>query len=431
MRKWICLTLLMLFSTAIFAANKAILLEIKGPIGPAAQDYITRGISDAVKAKASAVILQLDTPGGLESSMRGINEAIIASPIPVITYVAPSGARAASAGAFIMYASHIAAMAPGTNIGAATPVNLTGSDQTDAKSLNAHEQKALNDAAAYFRSLAQLRGRNQQFADDAVRKSISFSAEEAKKQKVIDEIAIDYPDLFQKIDGRITQVQGKPYTINTKSISIEKMPTDWRYDFLSFITNPNIAYLLMLAAMYGLFFELTNPGLILPGVADMIALLLVLYAFQLMPINYVGLSLIVLGIAFMLIELYVSSFGVLAVGGIIAFIIGSVMLFDVHNEDYQIAWSLIGTMSLLSVGFFFLIMNLAVRSHKKVIVTGKEGLIGQHGIVLNVMNEQVVVRVAGEIWEARSHEMLERQDEVKVTAVNGLVLTVTRVKKHR
>ncbi|TAK72799.1 MAG: nodulation protein NfeD [Gammaproteobacteria bacterium] len=404
MRKliWLISLLATLFSPLSLAAEKAFILNINGPIGPATQDYIERGLAKAAQEHATFIILQLNTPGGLDTAMRGINQAIIASPIPVIAYVAPTGARAASAGTFILYASHIAAMAPGTNLGAASPISLMGSSTN----------KAMNDAAAYIRSLAQLRGRNAEWADQAVRQGASLSAEEAKRLKVIDVVAADYPQLLQKVNG------------HTKEIALEKIATDWRYDFLSFLTNPNIAYLLMLAAIYGIFFELSNPGLILPGVVGIISLCLVLYAFQLMPISYAGLALIIIGIGFMMSELFISSFGMLGIGGAIAFTIGSIMLFDTNWPAYQLDWTLVATMSVITFTFFFMLISLAIKSHKKAIVSGQEALIGSEGLVLNSMNEQIIVRVLGEIWQARSSIQLQAGQKIKVTGVHGLTLTV-------
>lgn len=425
---WISLTILLFFSSLIYAQEKAIQLNIDGPIGPAVQDYVKRGIIYADTQHAGLIILQINTPGGLESAMRNITQSIIASPVPVIAYVAPSGARAASAGTFIVYASQLAAMAPGTNIGAASPVNLLGGDD-DKKSLSTRQTKAVNDAAAYIRSLAQINGRNAEWAEQAVREGVSLSAEEAKKLKVINDIAKDTTDLLQKMDGQTVTLHGVANTISTQNLQLEQVPHDWKYAFLNFVTNPNIAYLLFLIAIYGLFFEFSSPGMILPGVAGVIALLLVLYAFQLMPINYTGLTLIMLGVVFMILEIYISSFGALGIGGVIAFVLGSVLLFDVNDPHYKLALTLIFIMSALTLLFFLTVLNLAIRSHKKQVVTGQEGLIGSEGTVLSMMNRQIVVQVLGEVWEAETIRPVVEGDKVKIIAVNGLKLTVEPVKK--
>ncbi|OGT41394.1 MAG: hypothetical protein A3F13_05305 [Gammaproteobacteria bacterium RIFCSPHIGHO2_12_FULL_40_19] len=430
MRRWICLISLLISLCPLYslAAAKAVILPINGPIGPATQDYIERGLKEAAEEKAAIVILEINTPGGLETSMRGINNAIIASPVPVVSYVAPSGARAASAGTFILYASHLAAMAPGTNLGAASPVQLTGPTETDdKKAMDTHTKKAMNDAAAYIRSLAEMRNRNGAWGEKAVREAASLSAEEARKQKVIEIVANDYQALLKEINRHIITIDGKTKTINTSQMTLDKKEPGLRYQFLSFITNPNIVYILMLIALYGLFFELSNPGLILPGVAGVIALLLVLYAFQLMPINYVGLFLILIGITFMILEVFITSFGMLGIGGLIAFIIGSVMLFDIQHPAFRIDRSLIMIMTAVTMTFFFIIMGLVIKSQKRAMITGKDSLIGSTGTVISVMNEQVVVKISGEIWEARSRTMLPIGQKVKVVSIEGLILHVEPV----
>lgn len=432
MRKWTWLLFILLsfFTASGFAAEKVLLLQVNGAISPASQDYIERGIAKAESVQAAAVILQLNTPGGLETSMRGINAAILASTVPVITYVAPSGARAASAGTFILYASHIAAMAPGTNIGAASPVKLTPEEETDKSKIGTHERKAMNDAAAYIRSLAQLRSRNITWAELAVTKASSLSAEEAKKMKVIDIIAKSIPELLTQADGKKTQINNQTVTINTKEAVVETMPPDWRNRFLSFITDPNVAYLLMLAALYGLFFEFSNPGLILPGVAGVIALLLALYAFQLMPINYVGLSLIFVGIVFMVLELYVASYGAVGLGGVIAFVIGSIMLYDTNDPTFRVTHTLILAMATMTAFFFFILIAMTIGSLKKTVVTGQEALIGSEGIVIDINDGNISIRLKGEIWRAVSSMPLTAGQPVKVLKLEGLTLIVEPLNKE-
>jgi len=430
MRKFLSIIILLaiaLFASTAFCAQKIIILNINGPIGPATQDYIERNIHAAESQHIAAIIIQLNTPGGLETSMRGINEAIIGSSVPIISYVYPSGARAASAGLFLMYASHIAAMAPGTNIGAASPVEIVPSEKPMATigldKLTTHEMKAMNDAAAYIRSLAELRHRNIMFGEKAVREAASLSATEALQQHVIDVIAKDYQDLQQQLNQRVVEVNNKPITLNTTDWKLEESPQDWRYQFLAFITDPNLAYILMLIAIYGIFFELYNPGLILPGVAGVISLLIVLYAFQLLPVNYTGLFLILIGIGFMILELYMTSF-VIGVGGAIAFIIGSIMLFDVRDEYFQLSWSLIAFMSLLTFALIFVVMTLVFKAHKRKVVSGQEDMIGYPGQVIAVNGTTVTVRVAGEIWQAHSKHVLKPGDQIIVTEINGLKLNV-------
>jgi membrane-bound serine protease (ClpP class) len=398
-------------------------LKINGAIGPATFDYVKRGIDLAAKQHAAVIILQLNTPGGLDTSMRKINQAILASPIPVITYVAPTGARAASAGTFILYASHYSAMAPGTNIGAASPVNLM-SNPENSKNPSVEAIKAKNDAAAYIKSLAELRGRNATWAESAVINGVSLPAVDAKKIKVIDDIADNYNALLKDANGHPVSVQGHLSRINTNNVILETVKADWRYDFLAFITNPTIAYLLMLVAIYGLFFELSNPGLVLPGVAGLICLILALYAFQMMPVNYTGLSLLLIGIAFMVFEVYVASFGVIGIGGVIAFILGSILLFDANDPNYHVTFSLIVAMGIVTAGFFFTLLTMVLRVHKKKVVTGKEGLIGAKGTVVSIMNKQIVVRVLGELWDAHATELPYPGQEIIVIRVQGLTLDI-------
>lgn len=415
----------------VWAANQALLLEVTGAIGPATQDYIERGLIDAEKNKMTLVIIRMDTPGGLDSSMRGINKAILSSNIPVVTYVAPSGARAASAGTYIMYASTIAAMAPGTHLGAASPV-MMGEIPNPGKEDDKHQddnastlkRKATEDAVAYIHSLATLHGRNAEWAEKAVRQAVSLSAEEAYKMKVIDIVSDNVSSLLNSINGRVVKVNNASITLNTTGVEIVNHLPDWRYQFLSMITDPNIAYILLLIGIYGLFFELSNPGLILPGIAGAIALVISLYAFQLLPVNYAGFALLLLGMLFIILEAFVSSFGALGIGGLIAFTVGSIFLLDTEAPGYGISWSVIITMTLLTASFLFVIANLAIGSFKRKVVTGYEGLIGKTGYVLEINHNTLLVKVGGEIWQATSDHPLKPGQKISVKAVNGLQLTV-------
>jgi membrane-bound serine protease (ClpP class) len=310
-------------------------LEINDVIVPAIADYIERNLHKANATQAQAILIRMDTPGGLDTSMRQIIKQIISSPIPVITYVAPGGARAASAGTYILYASHIAAMAPATNLGAATPVQIGGFDGFDEEqgdpdkqeepvkpASNSMSHKMINDAAAYIRGLAKIHGRNEQWAEQAVREAASISATEALKLNVIDLVADDVSDLFQQLHGREVNISGKTFVFNTESIEITTIRPDWRSQFLAVITNPSMAYILLMAGIYGLVFEFSNPGSIVPGTIGGICFLLALYALQLLPVNYAGMGLILLGIALMIAEAFVPSIGILGLGGVVAFVIG-------------------------------------------------------------------------------------------------------------
>jgi len=410
------------------AAKPVILLEVNGAIGPATQDYIRHGINYAAKQKAELIILQLDTPGGLETSMRGINKAILRSPVPIVTYVSPEGARTTSAGTFILYASHVAAMAPGTHLGTASPVNIGSiplSTSAEQKNQFTLQKKPMNDAVAYIHSLAQLRHRNAEWAELAVRQAVSLTAHEALQKKVINLIADNNKDLLTKLNGTVIQTPGATHYLQTKDTMIETVKPGWRYQFLSVITEPGIAYILLLIGIYGLFFEFANPGLIVPGVIGMISLLLALYAFQLLPINYVGVTLLLGGIACLVAEVFISSFGILGVSGIIAFIAGSIMLLDTSVPGYHIAWAVILTMSIVTAGFFFLVLTLAIRSLGKPVITGREALIGEEGEVLEYHADYVIVRVNGEIWSAHCLVHLEIGQKVLVKKVSNLILTVT------
>lgn len=439
--------------TPAASAKRVVVLPIKGAIGPVTDDYVRSGIARAHELQAALVVLQMDTPGGLDTSMRTIIKEIIGSPVPVATYVAPPGARAASAGTYIFYASHIAAMAPGTNLGAATPVQIGGpapgrddkpreepakKDKSKAKDDAAKDKeekpaplgsdamthKAVNDAVAYIRGLAQMRGRNADWAEKAVREAASLPADEAVKVGVADFIAVDLNDLLAKAEGRQVEVQGKKIRLALKGAVIETVEPDWRQKLLAVITDPNVAYILMMLGVYGLFFELWNPGYVLPGVIGGICLLLALYAFQVLPVNYAGLGLILLGIAFIVAEAFMPSFGALGIGGVVAFVAGSIILLDTGVEGYGIAWELITVVALVSSAVLFGTVALAMRARKQAVVSGAEEMIGATGEALESFADRGWVQVHGERWLARTTKPVASGQRVRVMAREGLTLIV-------
>ena len=414
------------------------LVSVEGAIGPATADFVSRSLARAAKDGAPLVVLRLNTPGGLDSSMRDIIRDILASPVPVAAWVGPAGARAASAGTFILYASHVAAMAPATNLGAASPVAIGGMPDAakpepsgkDAKKRAAPVgdtmmRKVTNDASAYIRSLAQLRGRNADWAERAVREAVSLSAAEAKKLKVIDLVADSVPALLQAADGRSVEVAGAKRQLATAGAEIRAIEPDWRTRVLSVITNPSVAYLMILVGVYALIFEFSNPGLILPGVVGAICILVAMYAFQLLPVNYAGLALLLLGIAFMVAEVWVTTHGALAVGGLVAFVIGSVMLLDTDVPQFEIPYALIGGVTAASAAFLFLVVSMLVRSRRRPVVSGREELIGAPGEALEEIEGEGWARVHGERWRVRASAPLKRGQALRVAAIDGLVLEVT------
>jgi membrane-bound serine protease (ClpP class) len=425
-------------------SKQVFILEINGIIGPATTDYIERSFDKANQADTEFILLKMDTPGGLDLSMRSIIKKILASPIPVVTYVAPGGARAASAGTYILYASHIAAMAPGTNLGAATPVQmipstptqpsdetpLKGDDKTDskpppAKADDTMSKKIINDAVAYIQSLAALRGRNAQWAEQAVREAVSLPSEAALKENVIDIVANSQFDLFKQLDGRKIKVLGEERTLSTSGIVVHEILPDWRNKLLEVITNPNIAFILMLVGIYGLIFEFANPGAMVPGTVGAICLLLALFSFQVLPINYAGLALIVLGIALMTAEAFQPSFGVLGLGGVVAFVSGSVILIDTDVPGYGIDLGVIAGFTVTTTAFFILALGLVFKARRHPIVSGQEQMLGANCVVVEDFEQQGRVLVHSEVWQATTTIPMKKGDKASVQAINGLILDIT------
>jgi len=418
------------------AAAQVSVVPLEGGIGPSSADFARRAIERAAEEGAQLVVLRMDTPGGLDTSMREIIKAILASPVPVAVFVAPSGARAASAGTFILYAAHIAAMAPGTNVGAASPVAIGGApsaprdgkdgDRKESPPQDTSLRKATNDAVAYIRGFAELRGRNADWAEKAVREAQSIPAQEALKLDVIEVVAADVPELLSKLDGRTVTVRDKKLTLKTKDAQTTLVEPDWRTKLLGVITNPSVAYLLILVGVYALIFEFLNPGLIVPGVIGAIALLLGLYALHLLPVNYAGLALILLGIAFMAAEAFLPSFGALGIGGLAAFVIGSVLLIDDETTlpEFDIPYALIGGVALASAGFLALVLGMLSRSRRRSVVSGREFMIGARAEALEDFEREGWARVQGERWWVRSPAPVRRGQHLRVTAMEGLVLDV-------
>ena len=434
--------------------GSAYVLAIKGGIGPATSDYLVRGLARAADEGASVVVLKIDTPGGLDAATRDINQAILASPVPVIGWVSPEGARAASAGTYILYACHLAAMAPATSLGAATPVSMTGAGpgdgaekqkkpDRDADSDGADEEgvstspatdsamarKVLNDAVAYIQSLAELRGRNTEFAEAAVRDASTLTATEAHAQGVVEILATDLADLLAQADGRVVKVGEADHTLATAGAAVEVIEPDWRSRLLSVITDPSVAYLLLLVGLYGLVFEGYSPGAIVPGVVGAIALLLALYALQVLPVNYVGVLLIVLGVALMTAELVAPSFGALGIGGLIALMAGSLLLFDTGVPGFGVPGRLVFGVGMASGLVFLGVLYLALRARGRPVTTGVSELLGHEAQVVSGFPGVGRVHVRGEIWQAVSDDALHSGQHVEVVGIEGLVLRVVPAAK--
>ena len=432
--------------------RQAIVLSVQGAIGPASADFITRGLKIAANDGAILVILRMDTPGGLDTSMRTIIQAILNAPMPVATFVAPSGARAASAGTYILYASHIAAMAPGTNLGAATPVQIGGvpspvgsperdkdrkpppakddksadktDDQESVPSGDPMAHKAMEDAVAYIRSLAEMRDRNADWAESAVRKAASLSSQEALKQKVIDIVARDEADLLRQANGREVSLHGETVKLQLDDVALREIAPDWRNELLATITNPNVAFILMMIGIYGIIFEFINPGSFIPGTIGAIALLVAFYALNILPVSYAGLALVLLGIALLVAEAFLPTFGIVGFGGIAALTLGATMLIDTDVPGFNISWPVIVTTAAASAGFLLLVAGFALRAQSRPVVTGREQMIGSRGKVLNWSEYSGRVFLQGENWQAVSDAPLAVGQFVIVRDLRGLTLVV-------
>ena len=445
------------------AASDVWVVELDGAIGPASADYFIRALERADESAIDLLVLRLDTPGGLDKSMRDMIKAILASPVPVATYVAPNGSRAASAGTYIMYASHIAAMAPATNIGSSTPVNLGGeggspfpfpgapeeseedegddggqgedgeaegeADETAGEDVpqagTAMERKVLNDAVSYIKGLAELRGRNVEWAEATVRDASNLTASEALEMNVIDIVANDLSTLLADIDGRTVSAGGLDVVIDTSDADLQFIAPDWRYELLGIITDPNVAYILLMVGIYGIILEFYSPGIGIAAVTGIICLLLGAFALQMLPINYAGLALLIVGIGLLAAEAFSPSFGVFGVGGVIAFVIGSIILMDTDVPAYQISFPIIAAFASISVGIALFAVGAALRSRRVRAATGKESMIGGRAQVIDDFTGDGRVRAFGEVWQAQGgDEVFTKGDRVRIVAVEGVWVTV-------
>ncbi|WP_298722855.1 nodulation protein NfeD [uncultured Oceanisphaera sp.] len=425
-------------------------LDVKGGIGPGTSDFIVTELNQAQTEKPAFVLLNMDTPGGLYSATRDIITAILESRIPVVVYVSPGGARAASAGTYILYASHVAVMAPGTHLGAATPVQIGGPSlpgtptekdkstdksededpqDTSSPGSTAMERKTLNDAIAYIRSLAQLRGRNADWAELAVRDAATLTATEALDKNVIELIADDIPALLQGLDGRTLELHGSSYTFASSGLQGEQRQPDWRQRFIITISNPNIAYLLMLVGVYGLLLEFYSPGFGVAGVTGAICLMLALLALQMLPFSTAGLALLGLGLALMVAEGLSPSFGILGGGGLVAFVIGSVLLFDTPDQAFRVAWPFIAAFTLFSLTLILVVVRMLVKQRHAAPVSGANAMIGEQGIALTIIDPTGTVMVQGERWQARSRQPVAAHQPIVVLAVEDLTLNVAPAKE--
>ncbi|HIB25129.1 MAG TPA: nodulation protein NfeD [Gammaproteobacteria bacterium] len=437
---------LRLFNPVWGDVTTALIIEIDGAISPATSNFIEKGLNHGNENGVELIVIEMDTPGGLDTSMRSIIKNILNSKVPVATYVSPKGSRAASAGTFILYASHIAAMAPATNLGAATPVAIGGTapspikpepvepeDKEENKSEplestpdneTALAKKRLNDAAAYIRSLADRYGRNAEWAELAVREAATLTAEEALENNVIDYVADDLGDLFEQINGHEVETNAGKQTLSTENVLIERFIKDWRIKFLETLADPNLAYLLMLIGIYGLILEGYNPGSILPGVVGAICLILALFAFQVLAVNYAGLILIALGVVLIVAEAFAPSFGILGFGGLTSFVLGSIMLFDSGIPGFEVSRLLIGSIAFLGGLIILGLVFFLARTLKRPIVSGTEGMLGEQGIALEDFDSKGDVLVHGERWQAKTSEPVKKGQGIEITAVKNMLVLI-------